>query len=132
MISAMFAVLGLYAVQLFLGPTLYWLRDRSANRIKDALSPRDEPLPLGRAEARAQRACANLQESLLLFLPLALLALHLDRADSSLALAGAWLFFAARAVYVPAYLLGWVPWRSVVWGLGLLGLGLMALGVALA
>ena len=32
----------------------------------------------------------------------------------------AWLYLAARILYVPAYALGLVPWRSVIWAVGFL------------
>jgi uncharacterized MAPEG superfamily protein len=30
----------------------------------------------------------------------------------------AWTYLAARLLYVPAYALGWRPWRSAIWGVG--------------
>jgi uncharacterized MAPEG superfamily protein len=32
----------------------------------------------------------------------------------------AWIYLAARLIYVPAYALGLAPWRSVVWAVGFL------------
>ena len=32
----------------------------------------------------------------------------------------AWVFVAARALYLPAYAFGWVPWRSLIFTVGLL------------
>ena len=32
----------------------------------------------------------------------------------------AWTYLAARALYVPAYALGWNPWRSLIWAFGFL------------
>ena len=30
----------------------------------------------------------------------------------------AWTYLVARVLYVPAYAFDWVPWRSVIWGVG--------------
>ena len=30
----------------------------------------------------------------------------------------AWIYLLARILYVPAYVFGWVPWRSVIWAVG--------------
>ena len=39
---------------------------------------------------------------------------------SAFTAACAWVYLAARVLYVPAYLLGWVPWRSLIWAVGFL------------
>ena len=81
-----------------------------------------EPTPLG---GRADRAARNMLENLLLFVAL-LAALHFSgKADSTLARAGANLFFWMRVVYWPVYLAGNVL-RSVVWTVSIVGLGMMA------
>ena len=70
---------------------------------------------------RAQRAHRNMLESLVLFAVLVLVAHVSGRANSMTAL-GAELFFGARLVYVPVYLLG-IPWvRTGVWAISVLGL----------
>ena len=28
------------------------------------------------------------------------------------------IYLAARVLYVPAYVFGWVPWRSLIWAIG--------------
>ena len=34
---------------------------------------------------------------------------------TTLTLGAAWVYLAARALYIPAYALGWQPWRSYIW-----------------
>ena len=79
-----------------------------------------EATPLG---GRAERAAQNTKENFLLFLPLALVAHVSGQCDA--ATAGALIFFWARVVYLPIYLLGITYLRSVVWGVGVVGLGMM-------
>lgn len=31
----------------------------------------------------------------------------------------AWIYLGARILYVPAYVLGWVPGRSLIWSVGM-------------
>jgi uncharacterized MAPEG superfamily protein len=87
--------------------------------------PRDEGQPpLGKYPGRAQRALENFKETYPAFVALALALAVTARTGGNGAL-GAWLWFGARAVYLPLYVLG-VPWlRSVAWGVSLLGLILM-------
>lgn len=88
------------------------------------LSPRD-PHRLGRplmeqvspVTGRLGRAFSNHFEGLVLF-TLAVLALALTGEANGFTLACAWTYLAARALYVPAYALGLVPWRSLVWAVG--------------
>ena len=87
--------------------------------------PRDEGQPpLGKYPGRAQRALENFKETYPAFIALALALLFTSKTDGAGAL-GAWIWFAARVVYLPLYLLG-VPWlRTVAYGVSLLGLILM-------
>jgi len=42
----------------------------------------------------------------------------------------AWAYVAARILYVPAYALGWQPWRSLIWMVGAIAtLALLILGL---
>ncbi len=56
-------------------------------------------------------------EGLILF-TLAVLVVTLGGQASGLTAACAWIYLIARVLYVPAYLFGWTPWRSVIWGIG--------------
>jgi uncharacterized MAPEG superfamily protein len=98
-----------------------------ANREVDmdyALSPRDTPRQLTGIAGRAQRAMNNHFEGLILF-TIAALALHVTGQSTGLTAACAWAYLGARILYVPAYLFGLSPWRSVVWGIGWLATAIM-------
>jgi uncharacterized MAPEG superfamily protein len=73
---------------------------------------------------RARRAYRNMLESFALFAALVLTAQVAGRTNAMTAL-GAELFFCARLVYVPVYLLG-IPWlRTAIWGVSVVGLVLL-------
>lgn len=80
--------------------------------------------PLGKHAGRAQRALDNYKETYPAFIALAL-ALVVTGRQGGTGETGAVLWFAARVLYLPLYLLG-VPWiRSGAYGLSLLGLMMM-------
>ena len=87
--------------------------------------PRDEAQPpLGKYPGRAQRALDNFKETYPAFIALAL-ALSVTSKSGGMGALGAEIWFAARIVYLPLYLLG-VPWlRSVTYGVSLAGLVMM-------
>jgi uncharacterized MAPEG superfamily protein len=95
-----------------------------------ALSPRDEKRELTRAAGRAQRAMNNHFEGLILF-TIAVVVVTLGAQTSHLTAACAWVYLAARILYVPAYLFGWVPWRSLIWAAGWLATLVMLLAALL-
>ena len=84
-------------------------------------SARDRPpsKQLSDKTARLQRAMNNHFEALILF-TLAVVVVTLSGQSSMVTQIAAWVFFAARVVYVPAYAFGWRPWRSAIFGVGLL------------
>jgi uncharacterized MAPEG superfamily protein len=82
-----------------------------------AMSPRDEKRDLTGLAGRAQRAMNNHFENLLLFTIAALVVTFAD-AGNALTAACAAIYLAARVLYVPAYLFGWVPWRSLFFTAG--------------
>ena len=92
----------------------------------EVVAHRDEPRrPAGVIAGRAARASANFRETYPAFVALAL-ALAIAGDPAGYGLAGAWLWFAARLVYLPLYLAG-VPYiRSLVWLVALVGLAVMA------
>ena len=70
---------------------------------------------------RAARAHRNMLESLVLFATLVLVAQVAGKANATTAL-GAQVFFWARLVYAPVYVIG-IPWaRTAVWGVSVVGL----------
>lgn len=73
---------------------------------------------------RSKRANANMMESLIIFIPLILVAVITERTNSMTAL-GAAMFFWGRVAYAPLYWFG-VPWlRSLAWFAGIIGLVLI-------
>ena len=99
------------------------LRDRGA---AFNAGPRDDPKPLGRIAARAERAFANYKETWPVFAALAL-GLAVTSRSGGLAATGAWIWLAARVVYLPLYVLG-VPYlRSLCWAVAAAGLVMMAI-----
>ena len=99
------------------------LRDRG---VAFSAGPRDDPKPLGRIAARAERAFANYQETWPVFAALAL-GLAVTGRSGGVGATGAWLWLAARVVYLPLYVLG-VPYlRSLCWAVACAGLVMMAI-----
>jgi uncharacterized MAPEG superfamily protein len=94
-------------------------------------SPRDQPppRPMSQQTARMQRALNNSFEALIYF-TLAVVVVTLGGQASPLTHACAWVFVVARALYIPAYLLGWAPGRSAIWGVGFVA-SLIMIGAAL-
>jgi uncharacterized MAPEG superfamily protein len=89
-------------------------------------SPRDQHRPLTGVAGRLQRALANHFEGLILF-GIAVTVVTLADKGSTLTAACAWTYLAARVVYVPAYVLGWAPGRSLIWFLGFFATVIMLL-----
>jgi len=100
------------------------------------LNPRD-PGRLGKPlqemvtprTGRTMRALNNHFEALILF-TIAVVVITLSDQSTPFTAACAWVYLGARVAYVPAYVFGWVPWRSFIWSVGFAATGLM-LGAAL-
>lgn len=119
------AVLGLFVVQTIVPTALrYFTQPALRPHLGDALRARDTPPPMPLVGSRADRALANLQEALPVFLGLALLV-ELKGVAAGLATQGALVFLIARVLYVPAYLTAIAGVRSTVWSVSWLGLGMM-------
>jgi uncharacterized MAPEG superfamily protein len=85
-----------------------------------------DPTPLA---GRADRAARNMLENLPLLVALLLAAHVAGRSSSPDVTAGASLFFWARVVYWPLYVVG-VPYlRTLSWGVSIFGLVLIGLAV---
>ena len=117
MLLPIFLVLLLTMVQALL-PGMYLSRQVGSS---SQMGPRDDLPPPSRELARAQRALANLHETLPIFLTLALLSLILGE-QGWLSLLGAWVFLGGRIAHVFCYIRGLSPWRSYAFGLACLGL----------
>ena len=80
-------------------------------------SPRDTEPDFSRRTLRLRRAVDNHFEALIFF-TIAVVVVTLSGAAGALTAACAWIYLAARVLYVPAYAYGWSPWRSVIFGVG--------------
>jgi uncharacterized MAPEG superfamily protein len=82
-------------------------------------SPRDRPpsRQISTLTGRLQRAMNNHFEGLILF-TLAVVVVTLGDQSSPVTQYAAWSYLGARVLYIPAYALGWRPWRSAIWGVG--------------
>ncbi len=91
-------------------------------------SARDRPpsRSLSDKTARLQRALNNHFEGLILFSIAVFVITYSDQGSAFTALCAA-AYLLARIAYVPAYYLGWRPWRSAIWGVGFLATVLMYL-----
>lgn len=82
-------------------------------------SPRDDLPPLAADTQRLRRALGNHVENIGLFIS-AVVIVQLSAQNTGFTAACAWVFVAARALYIPAYLYGWTPWRSWIYMVGFL------------
>ncbi len=82
-------------------------------------SPRDRPpsRAMSVVTGRLQRAMNNHFEALILF-TLAVVVVTLGNQSSAVTQTAAWAYLGARLLYIPAYALGWRPWRSAIWAVG--------------
>jgi uncharacterized MAPEG superfamily protein len=127
MVMLILLVLALYVLQTLIPGLIRNLGSHhQMDKFQLLLGPRDNLPPQTTVGARADRALANLQEALPVFLALALLNLVVQTAGD-LAILGATIFLVARVLYLPAYLSGIFALRSLIWGASLVGLVLMLL-----
>ncbi len=82
-------------------------------------SARDRPpsRQMSVVTSRLQRALNNHFEGLILF-TLAVVVVTLGNQSTPVTQTAAWTYLAARVLYIPAYALGWRPWRSAIWAIG--------------
>lgn len=83
-----------------------------------AMGPRDEARQLTGVAGRLQRALNNHFEGLILF-TIAVLVVTLSDQSTALTEMAAWVYLGARVLYVPAYVIGRGPWRTLIWSVGL-------------
>ncbi|SEQ43716.1 Uncharacterized conserved protein, MAPEG superfamily [Devosia sp. YR412] len=122
MLAVIFLVLLLLLVQAAL-PGRYL----SAQVGNDAqMGPRDDLPEPSRELARSRRALANLQETLPIFLVLAVLSIILGE-EGWLSVLGAAMYFLARVAHLYFYMKGISPWRSVAFLVALIGTLLIAI-----
>ena len=114
------SAVGLYGVMILMQAVAANTSKKAS--LKDLAGARDE-MPKGGLSAfhgRTIRAQANMNEGMILFIPLVLIAVQMDALSSTTAL-GAALFFYGRLAYAPLYYFG-VPWlRTVAWAVSIVG-----------
>jgi len=105
-----------------------WLLPMAVNLKNSAylLSNRDEEVETSVTFQRIKRAAANLQETLPIFLTLALLSIFMD-VDNTQA-ATAWL--ALRVIHLACYSFGFAMFRSLSWVGSVIALIIMAMELA--
>ena len=84
------------------------------------MGPRDDLPEPTRELARSRRALANLQETLPIFLTLAVLSIAMGQVGA-ISLLGAWVYLLARTAHLYCYMKGLTPWRSVSFLVSLIG-----------
>lgn len=84
--------------------------DRLGKPLLEQVSPRT---------GRLFRALNNHFEGLILF-TLAVVVVTLGNQSTQITQYAAYIYLAARVLYVPAYAFGLVPWRSLIWFIGFL------------
>lgn len=92
------------------------------------LGNRENPADPSAFAGRADRAANNMIESFVLFIALAAAVYFAGKTEGQ-ATTGAAVFFWARLVYWPVYLIGIPYLRTAVWAIGIIGLAMMALAV---
>jgi uncharacterized MAPEG superfamily protein len=92
--------------------------------MKAAMGNRDEKVDCNGFPARTDRAARNMLENMVLFTALALVASVGGVADPHVEL-GARIFYWARLVYIPIYMIGIPVARTGVWAISVIGMGLI-------
>ena len=108
--GAQFALMSVSA-NLELGPAKT-MSARDPHRLGKPLAEQLSPVA-----GRIFRALNNHFEGLILF-TLAVVVVTLGQQSTPFTATCAWVYLAARVLYVPAYAFGLSPWRSVIWGVG--------------
>ncbi|AGT09655.1 MAPEG family protein [Paracoccus aminophilus] len=79
--------------------------------------PRDAQPEFSPLTGRLRRAVTNHFEGLIFF-TIAVVMVSIEDRSNALTVLCAWLYLAARILYIPAYAFAWSPWRSVIWMVG--------------
>lgn len=79
--------------------------------------PRDAEPDFSPRTSRLRRAVDNHFEALAFFI-IAVVLVQFTGSNTRLTAACAWIYLAARTLYIPAYAFGWTPWRSVIFAAG--------------
>lgn len=93
------------------------------------MGPRDKPAELHGKAGRLHRAMGNMFEAMVLYIAAAVAVTYAG--GTAFTAACAWVWLAARVLYIPLYAYGISPWRSYVWAVGLLANALMLIAALL-
>ena len=96
-----------------------------------AMSNREDDVDCSGFPARTERAAKNMLENLVLFSALALVASVGGVTDPHVEL-GARIFYWARLVYIPIYLIGIPVARTGVWAISVIGMGMIFVAIVQA
>lgn len=92
--------------------------------VRKAAGPRDKTIELTGTAGRFQRAMNNHFEGLILFTIAVVIVTYTDQSNA-LTMLCAFTYLGARILYVPAYVFGLAPWRSLIWFVGLAAIVVM-------
>lgn len=115
------SAVGLYLVMV-LAQSMAGILSKKAT-VADLVGARDDFPAEGLTpfHGRTKRAQANFNESMVMFVPLCLIAVYSNQTSDLTAL-GAALFFYGRLVFAPCYYFG-VPWlRTLAWFVSIIGI----------
>ncbi len=98
------------------------------NGLKWGLGPRDTSKDHTLIQSRALRTVQNHIESMMIYVPLALVA-HLAGISGDLLVKGGWLYIIGRAVYPLTYWLGLNYVRTLVWAVSLIGIFMVLVAI---
>ena len=96
-----------------------------------ALGNRDKQEECSGFPARTERAAKNMLENMVLFTALVVVA-NAGGVTSPDVELGARIFFWARIVYIPIYMIGIPVARTAVWAISIVGMGMMVAAIARA
>jgi len=80
-------------------------------------------------QGRAQRTVNNHTESMLFFVPLALVAYHMGLAENAMVIKGVWLYLIGRAIYPLTYWTGLPYARTLIWAVSVVGIVMLLLAI---
>jgi len=116
---------------LIVAASLIKARAWTPSGMKDALGNREQAVDCHGFPARTERAAKNMLENMVLFTPLALVAVvgNVDNPNVEL---GARIFYWARLAYIPIYMVGIPVARTGVWAISVIGMGMIFVAIAQA
>jgi uncharacterized MAPEG superfamily protein len=109
---------------LIVAASLIKARAWTPSGMKDALGNRETAIDCHGLPARTERAAKNMLENMVLFTALALVAVVGNVNDPNVEL-GARIFYWARLVYIPIYMVGIPVARTGVWAISVIGMGMI-------